>query len=74
MLLTGRGSDESVYEGTASWQEYRTWLYIFLGVHAPDQTLDKLKQLLVRNKYAVLSSLIIRLNDMANCGLQRVDQ
>lgn len=74
MLLTDRGGNEFVYEGTASWREYRDWLGAFLGAHAPDQTLDKLKQLLVRNKYAALSSLIICLNDVANCGLQRVDQ
>ena len=74
MLLVAKGGDESVYEGTASWSKYRTWLGGFLVPPSPDQTLDSLKQFLVRNKYAALSNLIIRLDDLNINELQRVDQ
>lgn len=71
MLLSDKGS---VYEGIASWSRCRTWLGSFLGASAPDQTLDNLKKSLERNKYAALSNLTIRHDDLNIYGLQRVDQ
>lgn len=71
MLL---GDNGSVYEGIALWSKYRAWLSSFLDAPASDQTLDHLKQFLVRNKYAALSNLLIRLDDLDVYGLQRVDQ
>lgn len=74
MLLAVKGGDGSVYEGTASWSKCRAWLSGFLGAPAPNPTLDKLKQFLVRDKYATLSNLIIRRDDLDLYGLQRVDE
>ncbi|WP_325385203.1 hypothetical protein [Edaphobacter sp.] len=74
MLLVVKGGDGSVYEVTASWSKCRAWLSSFLVAPAPDLTLDKLKHFLVRNKYAALSNLIIRLDDLDLYGLQRVDE
>ena len=74
MLLAAKADDGSVYEGIASWSKYHAWLGSFLDATAAGHALDNLKQILGRNKYAVLSDLTISFDDLDSYGFQRVDR
>lgn len=71
MLLA---DSRSVYEGIASWSKYHSWLSSFLDTPAPEQILGDLKRILVRNQYAILSNLTIRLDHLDIYGFQRADR